>query len=148
MSTSALLHAAGAEPHSTVGSVLSMLIPLTAPVVLFPARSTAVPLTDCSAPSDATVTGVGPHEAMPDGASSHVNETTTSALFQPDAFAAGNREPPIVGAGPGAMADPLPQALVLTAIVIGFGMTAYLVALMLRSKSESGTDHVDTEERE
>ncbi|UYN94654.1 MAG: Na+/H+ antiporter subunit C [Enhydrobacter sp.] len=40
-------------------------------------------------------------------------------------------------------ADPLPQALVLTAIVIGFGMTAYLVALALRAKGESGSDHVD-----
>jgi multicomponent K+:H+ antiporter subunit C len=39
--------------------------------------------------------------------------------------------------------DPLPQALVLTAIVISFGMTAYLVALALRAKGESGTDHVD-----
>ena len=45
-------------------------------------------------------------------------------------------------------ADPLPQALVLTAIVIGFGMTAYVVALALRAKEESGTDHVDTVEPE
>jgi hypothetical protein len=37
----------------------------------------------------------------------------------------------------------LPQALVLTAIVIGFGMTAYLAMLALRGLSESGTDHVD-----
>ncbi len=44
-------------------------------------------------------------------------------------------------------ADPLPQALVLTAIVIGFGMTAYLVALALRAKGETGSDHVDGEER-
>ena len=43
--------------------------------------------------------------------------------------------------------DPLPQALVLTAIVISFGMTAYVVALALRAKGESGTDHVDTEEK-
>jgi multicomponent K+:H+ antiporter subunit C len=41
------------------------------------------------------------------------------------------------------LADPLPQALVLTAIVIGFGMTAYLVALALRARAETGTDHVD-----
>jgi len=39
--------------------------------------------------------------------------------------------------------DPLPQALVLTAIVIGFGMTAYLAMLALRALSEAGTDHVD-----
>ena len=50
--------------------------------------------------------------------------------------------PPIVGQGPG-MTDPLPQALVLTAIVIGFGMTAYLVVLAIRSRGETGSDHVD-----
>jgi len=31
----------------------------------------------------------------------------------------------------------------LTAIVIGFGMTAYLLMLALRAKSETGDDHVD-----
>lgn len=40
-------------------------------------------------------------------------------------------------------ADPLPQALVLTAIVIGFAMTAFLVVLALRGQGETGTDHVD-----
>ena len=30
------------------------------------------------------------------------------------------------------IADPLPQALVLTAIVIGLGVTAYMLALMVR----------------
>jgi multicomponent K+:H+ antiporter subunit C len=39
--------------------------------------------------------------------------------------------------------DPLPQALVLTAIVIGFGMTALLVVLALRAIRETGGDHVD-----
>lgn len=42
--------------------------------------------------------------------------------------------------------DPLPQALVLTAIVIGFATTAFIVQLALRSRYESGTDHVDTKE--
>lgn len=51
--------------------------------------------------------------------------------------------PPLVLAGIERHSDPLPQALVLTAIVIGFGMTAYLVALALRSKGESGGDNVD-----
>ena len=51
--------------------------------------------------------------------------------------------PPLVLPEATRSADPLPQALVLTAIVIGFGMTAYLVALALRAKAESGTDHVD-----
>jgi multicomponent K+:H+ antiporter subunit C len=43
-------------------------------------------------------------------------------------------------------ADPLPQALVLTAIVISFSMTAVLLAIALRSNAESGSDHVDAEE--
>lgn len=34
--------------------------------------------------------------------------------------------------GGGTMVDPLPQALILTAIVIGFGVTAYLVMLLYR----------------
>ena len=40
-------------------------------------------------------------------------------------------------------ADPLPQALVLTAIVIGFAMTAFLLVLSLRARAELGNDHVD-----
>ncbi len=40
-------------------------------------------------------------------------------------------------------ADPLPQALVLTAIVIGFAMTAFVVILAMRARSEMGNDHVD-----
>jgi multicomponent K+:H+ antiporter subunit C len=51
-------------------------------------------------------------------------------------------QPPIIGAAV-AMTDPLPQALVLTAIVIGFGMTAFLVVLALRARSATGGDHVD-----
>jgi len=43
-------------------------------------------------------------------------------------------------------ADPLPQALVLTAIVIGFAMTALLLAIALRARAETGSDHVDGEE--
>ena len=43
-------------------------------------------------------------------------------------------------------ADPLPQALVLTAIVISFGMTAVLLALAVRSRLTHGTDHVDARE--
>ncbi|WP_286220443.1 Na+/H+ antiporter subunit C [Marinobacter apostichopi] len=39
--------------------------------------------------------------------------------------------------------DPLPQALVLTAIVIGFAMTAFLVVLALRSLADHEDDHVD-----
>ncbi len=39
--------------------------------------------------------------------------------------------------------DPLPQALVLTAIVIAFGMTAFLIVLALKARGELGNDHVD-----
>jgi multicomponent K+:H+ antiporter subunit C len=42
--------------------------------------------------------------------------------------------------------DPLPQALVLTAIVIAFGMTALIVVLALRGFLELGDDHVDGRE--
>ncbi len=40
-------------------------------------------------------------------------------------------------------ADPLPQALVLTAIVISFGMTALVLVLAVRGYFESGDDGVD-----
>lgn len=40
-------------------------------------------------------------------------------------------------------ADPLPQALVLTAIVIGFAMTAFVVILAMRGRGDLGNDHVD-----
>lgn len=48
----------------------------------------------------------------------------------------------------GAYSDPLEQALVLTAIVITFGVTAFLLALAYRSWSETGSDEVedDTED--
>lgn len=51
--------------------------------------------------------------------------------------------PPLILDGVEAHTDPLPQALVLTAIVISFGMTAYLVAVALRAKGETGSDRVD-----
>ena len=44
--------------------------------------------------------------------------------------------------------DPLTQALVLTAIVIGFAMTAFLVVLALRSQGEQHSDHVDGQDGE
>ncbi|MFH0241259.1 sodium:proton antiporter [Streptomyces sp. HK10] len=40
------------------------------------------------------------------------------------------RDPPLIGDGdPAEMADPLPQAFVLTAVVITFGITVYLLGL-------------------
>ena len=42
-----------------------------------------------------------------------------------------------------AIPDPVPQALVLTAIVIGFAMTAFAVILAIRARADLGNDHVD-----
>ena len=39
--------------------------------------------------------------------------------------------------------DPLPQSLVLTAIVIGFATTALFLVVLLAARGLSGTDHVD-----
>ena len=56
--------------------------------------------------------------------------------------------PPIVGSG-GRLSDPLPQAMALTAIVITFGLTAFLVALAYRSWVQRHDDDVedDVEDR-
>lgn len=51
-------------------------------------------------------------------------------------------QPPVIGSA-ATYADPLPQALVLTAIVIGFAMTAFVIMLALRARVELGSDHVD-----
>jgi multicomponent K+:H+ antiporter subunit C len=51
--------------------------------------------------------------------------------------------PPIVSPTAEGYTDPLPQALVLTAIVISFWMTTPLVVLALRGYLETGRDHVD-----
>jgi multicomponent Na+:H+ antiporter subunit C len=54
---------------------------------------------------------------------------------------------PIVGdTDPSAMSDPLPQALVLTAIVIGFATTALFLVVLLASRGLTGNDHVDGED--
>jgi multicomponent Na+:H+ antiporter subunit C len=58
--------------------------------------------------------------------------------------------PPLIGQGnPADFADPLPQALVLTAIVISFGTTALLLALAYRSWLLTEDDEVadDIEDR-
>ena len=44
--------------------------------------------------------------------------------------------------------DPMPQSLVLTAIVIGFATTALFLVVLLASRGLSGTDHVDGTEEE
>lgn len=59
-------------------------------------------------------------------------------------------QPPIVAAGREATlahySDPMPQALVLTAIVIAFAMTAVSIVLAIRSRSDNHSDHVDAHE--
>jgi len=45
-----------------------------------------------------------------------------------------------------AYTDPVPQALVLTAIVIGFAMTALFLVVLLAARGLTGTDHVDGRE--
>jgi multicomponent K+:H+ antiporter subunit C len=59
---------------------------------------------------------------------------------------------PILAAGgvgdPAHFADPLPQALVLTAIVISFATTALFLVVLLASRGLTGTDHVDGRESE
>lgn len=45
-----------------------------------------------------------------------------------------------------AYADPLPQALVLTAIVISFAMTALFLVVLLAARGLTGSDHVDGRE--
>jgi len=54
---------------------------------------------------------------------------------------------PLTDLGLATYPDPVPQALVLTAIVIGFRMTALLVVLALRALRDTGGDHVDGGER-
>lgn len=49
--------------------------------------------------------------------------------------------PPVISPDAASYTDPLPQALVLTAIVISFGMTALIVVLALRGYLETGSDH-------
>lgn len=64
-------------------------------------------------------------------------------------FASGRLEsdrPAIVVAGETALgesADPVPQALVLTAIVIGFAFACFAFVLVLRIVRDAGTDRVD-----
>ncbi|AIY04934.1 putative monovalent cation/H+ antiporter subunit C [Planococcus sp. PAMC 21323] len=53
--------------------------------------------------------------------------------------------PPVVspGVSVGDYADPLPQALILTAIVISFAVTSFFLVLAYRSYQELGTDNMN-----
>ena len=57
---------------------------------------------------------------------------------------------PVVVSGqnvdPSQFTDPVPQALVLTAIVIGFATTALFLVVLLAARGLTGTDHVDGKE--
>jgi multicomponent Na+:H+ antiporter subunit C len=56
--------------------------------------------------------------------------------------------PPIIPEGsvtaPAVFADPVPQALILTAIVIGFGVVAFTLVLSHRVQVASGSDDIDS----
>ena len=49
---------------------------------------------------------------------------------------------------PARYADPIPQALVLTAIVISFALTALFLVVILAARGITGSDHVDGKEPE
>ncbi|HAN05122.1 MAG TPA: hypothetical protein DCQ25_07745 [Elusimicrobia bacterium] len=78
------------------GAVLSMLIPVIAATEELPARSKAVPLVPCPAPSAANSTSGG-QDFTPDRLSEQVNTALTSLLFQPFALASGDRARLMVG---------------------------------------------------
>ncbi|KRG12546.1 Na(+)/H(+) antiporter subunit C [Lederbergia galactosidilytica] len=50
---------------------------------------------------------------------------------------------PLLGEQAESYADPIPQALILTAIVISFGVTAFFLVLAYRAYQELGTDNID-----
>lgn len=54
----------------------------------------------------------------------------------------GGSAPPVLADGVEDFADPLPQALILTAIVISFGVTAFFLVLAYRSYQELNTDDI------
>lgn len=55
----------------------------------------------------------------------------------------GETAPPLLGEEAAVYADPLPQALILTAIVISFGVTAFLLVLAYRTYKAHGTDDLE-----
>lgn len=51
--------------------------------------------------------------------------------------------PPVLGEEAVSYTDPLPQAMILTAIVIGFGITAFMLVLAYRTYKAHKTDNFD-----
>ncbi len=74
-----------------------------------------------------------------------VSHATNLLIFTSGGLTRGR--PPLVPEGldapVGAFANPLPQALILTAIVIGFGLQAFALVLADRTVQHVGTDDVD-----
>ena len=74
-----------------------------------------------------------------------LGQAANLAVFSAGGLVVG--EPAVVAPGesmpPVGAADPLPQALVLTAIVIGFGLTVFTMTLLHRAREANGTDDVD-----
>ena len=71
-----------------------------------------------------------------------------AVLFLMSATFQGKEAPLLPVEEPEKVADPLVQALALTAIVISFATTALLLVVVLASRGLSGGDHVDGEEPE
>jgi multicomponent K+:H+ antiporter subunit C len=64
-------------------------------------------------------------------------------------FASGRlalNQPPVLLYGADSFSDPLPQALVLTAIVISFGMTAVVVMMALGAFLSTDSDRIDMDD--
>lgn len=74
-----------------------------------------------------------------------LSQASNLLIFTAAGFVRGR--PPLVPLGataqPAPYADPLPQALILTAIVISFGMLAFTLVLVKRAYQTVGTDDLD-----
>ncbi|PSW18177.1 Na+/H+ antiporter subunit C [Photobacterium sanctipauli] len=74
-----------------------------------------------------------------------ISNAVNLAIFTAGRLTPGN--PPLIEATavlpPDGAADPLPQALILTAIVIGFGLLVFALMLLYRAYKETGSADVD-----
>ena len=74
-----------------------------------------------------------------------ISQATNLLIFDAAGLTMG--QPPLVSEGvsvpPVPYADPIPQALILTAIVISFGVLAFVLVLMHRAYQTMGTDDLD-----
>lgn len=75
-----------------------------------------------------------------------LSQAANLLIFTAGGLTAGGRSPLIRAGKPqieGEFADPLPQALILTAIVIGFGVIAFTLVLFHRAYQAIDTDDLD-----